>query len=59
MIIGDEEYYNWHNDGGCIIRMRGETTFELYEVPIFGGQEQYIDEFTTLELAKQFADKLT
>jgi hypothetical protein len=58
LTIGDELPYKWFDGGGFTIKMYSETSFKLFETPLYGGNEEYIDEFTSLELAKQHADTL-
>ncbi len=56
MKIGESIEYNFFHDGGYIIKRIATKKFELYEIPIFGGTQQYIGEYKTLKLAKEKAD---
>ena len=47
------------NDGGWIIRTDETGLFRLYEIPQFGGPEQFIDTYTNIVLAIADASKLT
>lgn len=58
MKIGKEIPWNWFEGGGFIIR-RTEIGYELYETPRYGGEETYINTFSTLEGAKIESEKLT
>lgn len=58
MNIGEVIYYNWAFDGGSIIRYTNKG-YELFEVPMFGGEEHFINTFTSLAKVKEAADKLT
>lgn len=52
--------YNWSQGGGFIIRFCQKTNFyKLYEVPLFGGDEQHVGNFDSVEDAKEYADKLS
>lgn len=55
-----EEYYNWFQGGGFIIKpSRIGNMFDLFEVPTHGGEEQYVNTFSTSKDAKEHADTLT
>jgi hypothetical protein len=58
MKTGEEITHNWHADGGGIIK-RTEKGYELYEVPMYGGDETFVKTFETLDEAKEKADRLT
>jgi len=51
-------YYNMCNDGGALIRPT-EKGFELYEIPLYGGEPRFYDTFNTIEEAKKIADGWT
>lgn len=56
----EEIKYKWSEDGGFIIRFCEESAlYKLYEIPIFGGHEQHIGNFDSVEEAKKFADQYT
>jgi hypothetical protein len=58
-MVNSEIHYKWSHDGGFIIRFDEKTSvYKLFEVPMFGGDEQFIGNFSSLDEAKAFADNL-
>ena len=57
--MATETYYHWHQGGGFIIKCCPKTfLYELWDVPLYGGEEDYISTFSTIGDAKKHADKL-
>lgn len=57
-MINDVIYYSSFEDGGCYSVETAEG-YELWEVPQYGGEPQYVDIFDTESEAKEFSKKLT
>jgi hypothetical protein len=56
--MAEEIYHNWSEEGGGLIRIT-PNGFDLYEVPQYGGEPRFVKHCTTLEEAKNIADKWT
>jgi len=43
----------WHtvNDGGFVVRGKADMYFNLYEIPLFGGEERHVGVFSDLHEA--------
>lgn len=48
---GDEEYFNWFEEGGGMV-YNVYGVYVLFEVPQFGGYEHYNNTFTKNQLDK-------
>jgi len=56
--IGQELYYGMVNDGGALIRRTAEG-YELYEIPLYGGEPRFHKTLLTLGEAQGIADGWT
>ena len=54
-----EIYHNMLNDGGALIKVFSNGSIELYEVPLYGGEPQFIQDCETLDEAMKIADTWT
>lgn len=58
MEIGEEITWNWHSGGGGVIK-RTVKGFKVYEVPLYGGEEQFTKTVETLDEAKEICESFT
>ena len=56
--IGETYYYKWSEGGGAEI-VRTNEGYELYEVPLYGGDPRFYKVCSTLIEAEGVADKWT
>ena len=46
MKAGDKGYFAWHADGGLIVERRVDV-FLVFRVPIYGGDDLFVDAYLT------------
>lgn len=50
MPVGSEHYFNMCQGGGAMVERVDAETYDLYEIPLFGGREQYYGRFAYRDL---------
>lgn len=50
MELGTDMYLNMFQDGGSYVFREAENAFCLYEIPLYGGKEQYWKDYSKNEL---------
>lgn len=58
-VDGILELWEFVNDGGFIVRSYPDGNIKLFEVPLYGGEERFVDNYTTINNALEDGYKMT
>ena len=58
MNVGEEYFFNMSQEGGALTK-RLENGYDLYEIPIYGGAEQWSGHYTNDQIHDMVTEALT